>query len=124
MISARSALAPPIGSSILSNWLYRLTQQNINVLSQGLDAQNPIAISQFNTSVNSALSQGWSIEDAQKIATNALYLKVQIQATTVSIKTILGWMLIMGIILLIVILLYFFQFKPVRLMRMGGDMSG
>ncbi|WP_165020620.1 MFS transporter [Dysgonomonas sp. ZJ279] len=124
MISARSALAPAIGSSILSNWLYRLTQQNVNVLSQNLDTQNPMAVSQFNTSVNSALSQGWSIEDAHKIATNALYLKVQIQATTVSIKNILGWMLIFGIILLIIILLYFFQFKPVRLMRMGNDMSG
>lgn len=33
-------------------------------------------------------------------------------------------MLILGIFLLICIVLYFLQFKPVRLMKMGNDMSG
>lgn len=124
MISARSALAPAIGASILSNWLYRLQQQNISVLSEGLDTQNPLAMAQFNSSLKTALAQGWSLEDAQRIATNALYQRVQIQALTVSIKEILGWMLILGIIILIGTLLYFFQFKPVKLMKIGSDMTG
>lgn len=124
LISARSAIAPAIGASILSNWLYRLQQKNITVLSEGVDMQNALASSQFSSSIKTALSQGWSIEEAQQIATNAIYQKMQIQAITVSIKTIAGWMLIGGIILLIGIILYFLQFKPVRLMKMGSDMSG
>lgn len=124
LISTRSALAPAIGSSILTNWLYRLQQKNTSILSQGVDLQNQLASSQFTSSVNTSLSQGWSVEDAQKIAMNTLYQKIQIQAVTVSIKTIAGWMLILGIILLIGIVLYFLQFKPVRLMKMGNDMSG
>ena len=86
--------------------------------------QNTLAGNQFTASVNTALSQGWSLEDAQRIATNVLYQKIQIQAVTVSIKTIAGWMLILGIFLLVCIVLYFLQFKPVRLMKMGNDMSG
>lgn len=124
LIGARSALAPAVGASILTNWLYRLQQKNSLILSQGVDMQNQLASSQFSSSVNTALAQGWSIEDAQKIATNLLYQKIQIQAVTVSIKTIAGWMLIFGIILLIGIVLYFLQFKPVKLMKMGNDMSG
>jgi hypothetical protein len=124
MITARSALAPAIGASALTNWLYRLQQKNISILSEGVDMQNTLANSQFTASVNTALSQGWSLEDAQRIATNMLYQKIQIQAITVSIQTIAGWMLILGIFLLVCIVLYFLQFKPVRLMKMGNDMSG
>lgn len=124
LISTRSALAPAIGASVLTNWLYRLQQKNSLILSQDVDMQNQLASSQFSSSVNTAMAQGWSVEDAEKIATNLLYQKVQIQAATVSIKTIAGWMLIFGIILLIGIILYFLQFKPVKLMKMGNDMSG
>ncbi|GHT58193.1 hypothetical protein AGMMS50239_02260 [Bacteroidia bacterium] len=66
----------------------------------------------------------YGLEEARQIATNSLYQQVQIQAVTVSIKNIAGWMLIIGIILLIGIVLYFLQFKPVRLMKVGKDMSG
>jgi hypothetical protein len=124
LITARSALAPAVGASVLTNWLYRLQQKNTSILSEGVDMQNPLANSQFTSSVNTALAQGWSLEDAQRIATNLLYQKIQIQAVTISIKTIAGWMLMLGILLLIGIVLYFLQFKPVRLMKMGNDMSG
>jgi hypothetical protein len=123
-IGSRSALAPAVGSSILSNWLYRLQQSNVSILSEGVNMQNPTAASQFTSSVNSAMAQGWSLEQAQQLASNMLYQKIQIQAVTVSIKTIAGWMLVFGIILLVGIVLYFLQFKPVKLMRMGSDMSG
>jgi MFS family permease len=124
IVSARSALAPAVGASILTNWLNVLQQKNTMILSADIDTQNLTAMSQFSASVKTALSQGWSIEDAHQLATNALYRQVQIQASIVSIKTIAGWMLIFGIILLIGILLYFFQFKPVRLMSVGKDMIG
>ena len=124
LIAARSTLAPAIGSSILSNWIYRLQQQNITILMQNVDMQNDLAVSRFGSSARNVLAQGWSAEDAQRIATNSIYSTVQTQAALVSIKTILGWMLILGIIVLIGILLYFFQFKPVKLMKVGSDMKG
>lgn len=123
IIAARSALAPAVGYSIITNWLYRLQLKNIMVLSETINMQNPLAASKFDASVKSAMAHGMSIENAKIIATNSLYNQVQVQANMVSIKTILGWMLILGIILLVVILLYFFQFKPVRWMRVGEDMK-
>jgi len=124
IVSTRSALAPAVGASILTNWLNVLQQKNITLLSADIDTQNVTAMSQFATSTKAALAQGWSIENAHQLATHALYRQVQAQAAIVSIKTIAGWMLIFGIILLIGILLYFFQFKPVRLVKMGEDMMG
>ena len=124
IVASRSALAPAVGSSILTNWLNVLQQKNITILSAGVDTQNITAMEQFAASVKSALAQGWSIENAQQLATNTLYRQVQIQAAILSIKTIAGWMLIFGIILLVGILLYFFQFTPVKLIKMGKDMMG
>jgi len=124
IVSSRSALAPAVGSAILTNWLYVLQQKNIMLLADGVDTQNVTAMSQFAASAKAALAQGWSIENAHQLATNALYRQVQIQSTIVSIKTISGWMLIFGIILLIGILLYFFRFTPVKLIKMGKDMFG
>ncbi|PXV64092.1 hypothetical protein CLV62_11150 [Dysgonomonas alginatilytica] len=122
LIGSRSVLAPAVGSSILSNWLYRLQQQNTVHLSESVDQLNPIANSLYSQTYTSSLLKGLSIEDAQRMAINALYSKVQIQALTISIKEILGYMLIMGIILLVVILLYFFKYKPVTLVAVGRDM--
>jgi len=124
IVSARSALAPAVGSSILTNWLNVLQQKNIMLLSAGIDTQNVTAMSQLAASVKAALAQGRSMEEAQQLAINALYNQVQIQAYIVSIKTIAGWMLIFGIILLIGILLYFFQYSPVKLIKIGKDMMG
>lgn len=123
LISSRSVLAPAVSSSILTNWLYRLQQRNITCLIQNVDMQNNLAATSFSSSLNNALAQGWSIEDAHRLATNSLYQTVQIQATAVSIKTIAGWMLILGIILLIGIVLYFLRFTPVRLIMIGRDMT-
>jgi hypothetical protein len=123
-IGSRAALAPAIGTSILSNWFYSRQQKSLSVLSEGIDMQNLTAASQFTSSVKTAMAQGWSIEDAQRLGISPIYQQVQIQAVTVSIKNIAGWMLIIGIILLIGIVLYFLQFKPVRLIKVGGDMTG
>jgi len=124
IVSSRSALAPAVGASILTNWLNVVQQKNITILSANIDTQNLTAMNQFVASTREALAQGWSIEDAHQLATSVLYRQVQVQAAIVSIKTIAGWMLIFGIILLIGILLYFFQYTPVRLIKMGKDMMG
>lgn len=122
LIGARSALAPALAYSIMTNWLYRLQQYNISILSADVDLLNPLAKSQFDQSYSSYLAQGMSVEDAYVLANNALFSKVQIQATTVSIKEILGYMLIAGCLILLVITLYFFQRKAVRLIKVGNDL--
>lgn len=123
LIGCRSGVAPAIGASILTNWLYRLQQQNTVHLSEAIDNLNPIANSLYTQANQTALLSGLSIEDGQRMATNALYTRLQIQSLTVSIKEILGYMLIMGIILLVIIVLYFFKYKPVTLVAVGRDMS-
>lgn len=123
LIATRSALAPPIAYCIISNWLYRLQQQNISILSESVDHLNPIAESLYDQSYTTSLAKGLSIEDAKMLAANTLYNKVQIQAMTVSIKEILGYMLIIGIIILVIILLYFFKYRAVRLIKVGQDLS-
>lgn len=123
MIGSRSPLAPAVGSSILSNWLYRSQQENITNLMQNVDFQNSVATSRFNASLHTAMAQGWSIEDAKRIASNAVYQTVQSQAALVSVKMILGWLLIGGIALLIFIVLYFFHFGAVRWISTDSDMT-
>lgn len=123
VIASRSALAPAIAYGVIINWLYRLQIKNTMLLSQSVDFQNPLAVSKFNSSFRTALENGWSLDDSRMIATNAVYSSIQSQATLVSIKSILGWMLIFGLVLLVVISLYFFQFKPVKLMKVGNDMT-
>lgn len=123
MIMARSGIAPAVGSCILSNWMYYLQQKNTVILSYTIDEQNPLVIGRFNSYLQTALNQGWSYNDAHKIATNYIYSTIQIQASMVSIKTILGWMLILGLIVLVGIVLYFLQFKPVRLIFNNRNMD-
>lgn len=123
MISSRSAIAPAVGSSILSNWLYRSQQSSFNDLIQNIDFQNEIASSRFNSSLQAAMTQGWSVEDASRIASNSIYQSVQAQATLISVKMILGWLLIGGIALLIFIVLYFFHFNAVRWISTDSDMT-
>lgn len=123
IICARSALAPAVASGIMTNWLYRLQQQNLSVLSESVDALNPTASGLYNQSYAGYLAKGLSIEEAKQMALNTLYGKVQIQAITVSIKEILGYMLIIGIIILVIILLYFFKYRAVRLVKVGQDLS-
>lgn len=123
IICSRSALAPAVALGIMTNWLYRLQQQNLSVLSESVDALNPYTSSLYTQSYSSYIAKGLSIEEAKQMALNTLYGKVQIQATTVSIKEILGYMLIIGIVILVGILLYFFKYRAVRLVKVGQDLS-
>jgi hypothetical protein len=123
LIGSRSVLAPVVSYALLTNWIYQLQQKYTLKLSESVDLTNAIANSQYLQSYKTNLAGGMSIEDAQKMALNTLYNKVQIQSLTISIKEILGYMLIIGLILLVVILLYFFKYKPVRLIKVGRDMG-
>lgn len=102
MITIRGVLSPAIGSSFFSNMLYRFQQNNQMILSQGVDMQNPLAASSYSQSLNSALAQGHPLAEAQQLATQTLYNTVQIQSTMVSIKQIVGYMLMASIVIMVI----------------------
>lgn len=119
LIGSRSVIGPVLSYSILTNWIYILQQKYIVKLSDNINFTNTVANSQYVQSYSSNIAKGLSIEDAEKLAYNTLYSKVQIQALMIGLKEILGYMLIISIILLVVILLYFFKYNPVKLIRVG-----
>lgn len=119
LIACRSVIAPALCYGILTNWIYILQQKYIIKLSQYIDFGNTIANSQYLQAYTNNIAKGFSIEDAQKYALNTLYNKVQIQALMIGLKEILGLMLILSIFVLISILLYFFKYNPVKLIRAG-----
>jgi len=102
MIAIRSVLAPVLGSSLFSNLLYRFQIQNQMILGEELNMQNPLAASLYTKSLNSALSVGHSLTEAQQLATQALYNSVQIQALMVSIKQIVGYLLVVSIFVMVI----------------------
>ena len=123
MITVRGVLSPAIGSSFFSNMLYRFQQKNLMILSEGLDMQNPLSASRYTQSLNSALAQGHPLTEAQQLATQALYNSTQIQALVVSIKQLIGYMLIAAIVIMVISRFTpFHKTLKVAVPRTGEDM--
>lgn len=123
LVVFRSVLAPVVGSSLFSNLLYRGQQRGIVELSEGLDLQNPLALSRYNDALHSALAQGNSIVEAEQIATNTLYSAVSLQAVMVTIKEVMGLFLIVSIVLMVVSrFIPFHRTLKVKVVRSGTDM--
>lgn len=123
LIGIRSVLAPAICASVFANWLYYLQQKNTMVLSENLDMQNPIAAERYSSALRSALNQGLSMADAQQSAIGSIYNTVQLQATTLSIKSITGYCLILCILLAVGSALFpFYKVGGVKEAKTGADM--
>lgn len=123
LISFRSVLAPVIASSFFNNLLYHLQQKNNYTLSENITMTTPIASERFNQSLHSALSQGHEYSEASQIATNNLYSILQQQSLLLSIKTIIGYVLIFALILAIVCcFIPFHKTVKVAVVKAGNDM--
>lgn len=123
MITVRGVLSRAIGSSFFSNMLYRFQQKNLMILSEGLDMQNPLAASKYSQTLNSALAQGHPLTEAQQLAPQALYNSTQIQALVVSIKQLIGYMLIVAIVIMVISRFTpFHKTLKVAVPRTGEDM--
>jgi len=79
----RTGIGSPLGSSLITNWMVYLTKKNTMLLGASLDAVNPAAAS---------------------LTTETLYSEVNRQAMLVSMKEILGWFAIGGLVVLLFIL--------------------
>ncbi len=123
LILSRSVLAPVIGSSFFSNMLYYLQLQGNQRLSDSITLSDPIAASQYASSLQSAIAQGHSYIEAEQIATNAIYTTIQQQSLLLSMKTVIGYMLITALVLAIVsAFIHFHKTVKVKIIRTGDDM--
>mgnify|MGYP005983083309 CR=1 FL=1 len=124
LIGIRSALAPAISSSVFSNWIYRLQQHYVVKLSENITNTNPLAVSRYTQYYNSGLAKGLGTHEAQQYATMNIYSLLQTQALTITLKIILGWLVIVGILILILVLIYpFNNHKKIKFIRWGRDMG-
>jgi uncharacterized membrane protein YvbJ len=70
-----------------------------------------------------ALAQGHPLTEAQQLATQALYNSTQIQALVVSIKQLIGYMLIAAIVIMVISRFTpFHKTLKVAVLRTGEDM--
>lgn len=124
LVSIRSLISPVIGSSIFTNWLYRLQQRNIMILGEGIDLQNEISSSRYQEALGTGLQQGLPLEEAQQYAVTTLYSSLNVQSLILSIKIILGYLLITAIIIMIVSrFIPFHKTLKVKAVKSGEDMA-
>ncbi|TWP29511.1 MFS transporter [Apibacter muscae] len=109
LIGIRSALSPAISSSIYSNTIYRLQQQYVAKLSESINNTNPLAVEKYNQYYHTGVSKGFGVYEAQQYALSSINSLVQIQALTLTLKTILGWLTLLGIFILLLVLIYPFN---------------
>lgn len=123
LISSRSVLAPVIASSFFNNMLYRLQMENMSVLSENMTMTHPLAAQKYNQALSSALAQGHEFSEASQIATNNLYSTLQTQSLLLGIKTLLGYMLILALVVAIVsAFIPFHKTLKVAVVKTGDDM--
>lgn len=123
LITFRSALAPAFSTAFYNNILYRLQQNAMNILSENMSMDNVLASKQYTQSLNNALAQGHSIDEAAQLATNNFYTTLQAQGLLLGLKTIIGYMLIAALVVAIVSrFIPFHKTVKVAIVKTGEDM--
>lgn len=123
LITFRSVLAPVISSSFFNNALYHLQIKSMNTLAENLTLTTPIASDRYGQSLSNALSQGYGYDEANLIATNNLYTILQQQALLLGIKTIIGYLLILTIVIAVICcFIPFHKTVKVAVVKTGDDM--
>lgn len=123
IILFRSALSPVIGMSICSNALYHLQQKNFNLLSAYVTGTDPLATGNYQSSLQSALSQGHGMSEAEQMATTTLYNTLYQQSLLLSLKQMLGILLIATLVIAIVSrFIPFHKTIRVKVLKTGKDM--
>ena len=123
LIACRSVLAPVIASAFYSNVLYRLQQRYMVQLSENMTLVDPVAASQYTSSLSSNLAQGHGIDEAMQLATQSLYSVLQQQSTLLALKHILGWLFVVTLVITVVSrFIPFHKTVRVPVIRTGEDM--
>ena len=123
LVAFRSALAPAFSASFYNNMLYRLQEKYVSRLGETLIAQNPIAMERYNAKLSAAIGQGHSFEESTAIAMKSLYSSVYMQATLLSIKEIIGYILLLCLIVgVVAAFIPFHKTLKVKVEEGGEDM--
>lgn len=123
LISCRSVIAPALASSFFSNMLYRAQLEGMNILSENMSMQNPLAAQLYDQSLQTALAQGHSMTEATQLASNSLYTILQSQSLLLALKTIIGYVLIFAIVVMVISRFTpFHKTVKVEIVKTGEDM--
>lgn len=123
LISFRSVLAPVIGLSFFSNMLYRFQQQSLHVLSETVTSADPVSSARYGQSLAGALAQGHGPAEAVQVATSSLYTTLQQQSLLLSVKTLLGYLLLAAVLIAVVsCFIPFHRTVKVKIAKTGSDM--
>jgi DHA2 family multidrug resistance protein len=111
-LTFRNYLGPAVWASFISNYYYRGTIENTNLLASGMDKINPYEQERFTNFYNIALSGAHNTNEAGISATQSVFRQIQTQASLLVIREIFGFVIIVGIILIIGIMLsHFYQLR-------------
>ena len=124
LIGVRSVLGPALGASFFTNSIYRLQLATMQKLSESISMTNPLAASRYAQYYQSGIGKGFDPQQAQQYALTNLYNLLQVQSLSVTLKTITGWLIIGGIILLIIVLIYpFHNHGKLMFSKLGKDVD-
>ena len=123
LITTRSVLAPIISMSFFSNAQYRLQQHYVQTLSETVTDADPLAASRYAQSFAGAISQGHGFDQARQMAVSSLDSVLQTQGMLLSIKDLLGGMMVAALAVAVVsAFIPFHKAIRVKVVRTGEDM--
>ena len=102
MTLSRSLFCVVIFSTVYSNWNYRAQVQNATQLASRMDALDPQLLARVQPAAQAAAARGM---DAQPVVQESLYSLVQPQAVLLTVREILGNIVLAGLGILLFILL-------------------
>ena len=123
LISFRSVLAPVLSASFFNNMLYYLQAKRMNILSENMTLTNPLAEQKYNQALSNALTQGHEFGEAGQLAANSLYSTLQQQSLLLALKTLIGYVLILALVIAVfAAFIPFHKTLKVAVVKTGDDM--
>lgn len=123
LINTRSVLAPVMAISFFNNVQYRLQQKYLTSLSASVTQADPLASSRYVQSFGSAMAQGHGFDQASQMAVSSLDGTLQLQSMLLSIKDILGTMMVAALAVAVIsAFIPFHKAIRVRVVHTGEDM--
>lgn len=123
LISFRSVLAPVLSASFFNNMLYYLQAKGMNILSENMTLTNPLVEQKYNQALSNALAQGHEFSEAGQLAANSLYSTLQQQSLLLALKTLIGYVLILALVIAVIAaFIPFHKTLKVAVVKTGDDM--
>lgn len=122
LISFRSVLAPVLSASFFNNLLLS-AGKGMNILSENMTLTNPLAEQKYNQALSNALAQGHEFSEAGQLAANSLYSTLQQQSLLLALKTLIGYVLILALVIAVIAaFIPFHKTLKVAVVKTGDDM--